>query len=179
MAKPLARKATPQPPAALDSAGTTFLSYNVPEPITYNGRNFIDLPFPAEYFKDNFSPTRWVPLPVPAPGKSSPDLDAAVTAYHRAMERGFFDDNPPLIAGVETDRYFPALGVAPRDVEHPRLLHRRERAGFRERAGQRGGGQEEPGREPRVARRGRGREQLGCRQGGSQRRLQGEHEFGP
>lgn len=44
-------KDSPQPMTRLQPGGVApVISYNVPEPTTYSGRNFIDLQFPASYF---------------------------------------------------------------------------------------------------------------------------------
>ena len=105
-----------KPPEVQESGGTpSFLSSNVPEPITYGGRSFVDLPFPSDYFKDVSLAEHWKPIPVPPPGTPSTNLQLsqAIHTYLHAMVRGFFDDEPPLVNSVKTDRYFPSLGVAP------------------------------------------------------------------
>src|SRR5689334_18714704 len=45
------RASMPEPLAALDDAGkAAVLSYDVPEPISYSGRNFLELPLDAAAF---------------------------------------------------------------------------------------------------------------------------------
>ena len=40
----------------LEAGGTaTILSYNVPDPTSYPGRNYIDLPFDQSYFKEDLA----------------------------------------------------------------------------------------------------------------------------
>ena len=42
---------TPEPMVRLQPGGVApIISYNVPEPTTFSGRNFIDLQFPASHF---------------------------------------------------------------------------------------------------------------------------------
>ena len=49
---------TPDPMMKLEPGGVApIISYNVPEPTTYSGRNFIDLQFPASYFVVGANPT--------------------------------------------------------------------------------------------------------------------------
>jgi hypothetical protein len=57
---------TSTPMIRLEPGGEApILSYNVPEPTSYSGRNFIALDFPATYFKQK--PALALPLaPLPA-----------------------------------------------------------------------------------------------------------------
>src|SRR5262245_34319965 len=59
-----------EPKVALERAQTApILSYNVPEPTSYSGRNFIDLQLGESYFKPN-PVTATLPT-VGAPGKTT------------------------------------------------------------------------------------------------------------
>jgi hypothetical protein len=80
---------TIEPMIKLDPGGEApVVSYNVPEPTSYSGRNFIELDFGDDYFKDEFAK--------PPPEKERPpvkNLDATTlkSAVENAMKSGFTD----------------------------------------------------------------------------------------
>ena len=70
----------PEPMMKLQPGGVApVISYNVPEPTTYSGRNFIDLQFPASYFVVGTHPAAAVEpstAHLKALASSDPGLDA-------------------------------------------------------------------------------------------------------
>lgn len=74
----------PEPMTKLQPGGVApVISYNVPEPTTYSGRNFIDLQFPASYFVVGTHPAAAVEpstAHVKALASSDPSLDAQADA---------------------------------------------------------------------------------------------------
>src|SRR5215213_1796430 len=68
----------PEPMMKLQPGGVApVISYNVPEPTTYSGRNFIDLAFPASYFVVGTHPATAV-APSPAHLKALATSDLTV-----------------------------------------------------------------------------------------------------
>src|SRR3954471_23701657 len=73
----------PEPMMKLQPGGVApVISYNVPEPTTYSGRNFIDLQFPASYFVVGTNPA----AALSAAG--APELAAASPAGGAPAVRG-------------------------------------------------------------------------------------------
>ena len=66
-----------EPMIRLEPNGTApILSYNVPEPTSYAGRNFIDLQLPASYFVQSSTPTSLASTTVEEPGPARPTRGA-------------------------------------------------------------------------------------------------------
>ncbi|SDC05007.1 hypothetical protein GA0111570_11610 [Raineyella antarctica] len=85
----------PEPLASLDPAGkATVLSYNVPEPISYSGRNFVEMPLRPEAFSTVVLPPPTLPTLSAAPQNES-TIDPP--------------DDPPVALAAESIR-------APQDV---------------------------------------------------------------
>jgi hypothetical protein len=105
----------PEPMIKLEPGGVApVLSYNVPEPTSYSGRNLIELKFPVEYFKPEVSKK-------PAEGTrvSTRNLDPAAikSAVLSGMKSGFSDTKffPNIKSGSSGLRFVekPNPGLVP------------------------------------------------------------------
>jgi hypothetical protein len=77
-----------EPMIKLEPGGQApILSYNVPEPTSYSGRNFIELEFPENYFKQKHRGKPTVPR-TPMKGM---DISTIKTAVATGMKSGFMD----------------------------------------------------------------------------------------
>ncbi len=74
------------------------LSYNVPEPTSYSGSNYIELDIPQAYFKTN---TKQIPIVTLAKVLSGADQTSVKNQVSRAMKTGFYDSQ--LFGNIRMD----------------------------------------------------------------------------
>src|SRR5215467_11248523 len=80
---------TNEPLITLEPGGSaSILSYNVPEPTSYTGRNLIALDFPADYFKEEL---RKKPAQTERASVATMDADTLKTAIVSNIRNGFAD----------------------------------------------------------------------------------------
>jgi hypothetical protein len=117
----------PAPMITLEPGGVApVLSYNVPEPTTYSGRNFIDLQFPASYFVVGTSSAGDVEAADDyAAALAQSDADGALGIAPRGRNGSAADDAGTASAASGDDDLVAALAVDPVEAAVMRAAGRR------------------------------------------------------